>query len=223
MFGWVVGIVIILAALSGYVVFASFLSEQTLWIGIVACLFMLAYQFIDLGVPHALTGNGRLALTLKAGIGFRSGTLQKIAVVGAGILKLILIVITILLALAPWGLESTDFLTSLRAAFFGFQVGGVTISLSSIIIAGLLFALGLTATRSMQGWLDSKFLPTTQLDTGLRNSITTAAGYLGYIAAVALSVSALGLSLERLTLVASALSVGIGFGLQSVVSNFVSG
>ncbi|SEG82748.1 DUF3772 domain-containing protein [Bosea lathyri] len=223
MFGWVVGIVIILAALSGYVVFASFLSQQTLWIGIVASLFMLAYQFIDLGVPHALTGDGRLALTLKAGIGFRSGTLQKIAVVGAGILKLILIVITILLALAPWGLESTDFLTSLRAAFFGFQVGGVTISLSSIIIAGLLFALGLTATRSVQGWLDSKFLPTTQLDTGLRNSITTAAGYLGYIAAVALSVSALGLSLERLTLVASALSVGIGFGLQSVVSNFVSG
>ena len=140
-----------------------------------------------------------------------------------GVLKLVLIVVTFLLVLAPWGLESTDFLTSLRAAFFGFQVGGVTISLSSIIVGGLVFALGLTATRSMQGWLDGKFLPTTQLDTGLRNSITTAAGYVGYIAAAALAISALGLSLERLTLVASALSVGIGFGLQSVVSNFVSG
>jgi len=134
-----------------------------------------------------------------------------------------LVVIAFLLVLAPWGLESTDFFTSLRAAFFGFQVGGVTISLSSIIFSGLLFAAGLTATRSMQGWLEVKFLPTTQLDTGLRNSITTAAGYVGYLAAVALAVSALGLSLERLTLVASALSVGIGFGLQSVVSNFVSG
>jgi small-conductance mechanosensitive channel len=221
--GWVIGFVMILATLSGYVVFASFLAEQTLWVGIVACLFLLAYQFIDLGVPHALTGKGRFALTLTAGVGIRAATLRKVAVVGAGVLKLVLIVVTFLLVLAPWGLESTDLLTSLRAAFFGFQVGGVTISLSSIIVGGLVFALGLTATRSMQGWLDGKFLPTTQLDTGLRNSITTAAGYVGYIAAAALAISVLGLSLERLTLVASALSVGIGFGLQSVVSNFVSG
>jgi potassium efflux system protein len=222
-FGWIVGLVISLAVLSGYVVFASFLTEQVLWIGMVACVFVLAYQMADLGIPHALTGKGRLALTLKAGLGIRTGTLDKIAVIAAGALKLMLIVVAFLMVLAPWGLESVDFLTSLRAAFFGFQVGGVTISLSSIIIAGLLFAAGLTATRSMQGWLEAKFLPTTQLDTGLRNSITTAAGYVGYIAAVALAVSALGLSLERLTLVASALSVGIGFGLQSVVSNFVSG
>ena len=222
-FGWVVGLVITLAVLSGYVIFASFLTEQVLWIGMVACMLVLTYQLVDLGIPHALTGKGRLALTLKAGLGIRTGTLDKIAVIAAGLLKLVLIIVTFLLVLAPWGLESADFLTSLRAAFFGFQVGGVTISLSSIIIAGLLFAAGLTATRSMQGWLEGKFLPTTQLDTGLRNSITTAAGYVGYIAAVALAVSALGLSLERLTLVASALSVGIGFGLQSVVSNFVSG
>ncbi len=222
-FGWIVGLVISLSVLSGYVIFASFLTEQVLWIGMVACVFLLAYQLVDLGIPHALTGKGRLALTLKAGLGIRTGTLDKIAVIATGLLKLVLIVVTFLLVLAPWGLESSDFFTSLRAAFFGFQVGGVTISLSSIIIAGLLFAAGLTATRSMQGWLEAKFLPTTQLDTGLRNSITTAAGYVGYIAAVALSVSALGLSLERLTLVASALSVGIGFGLQSVVSNFVSG
>ena len=222
-FGWVIGLAISLAVLSGYVVFASFLTEQVLWICMVACMLVLAYQLVDLGIPQALTGKGRLALTLKAGLGIRTGTLDKIAVIAAGLLKLVLIIVTFLLVLAPWGLESADFFTSLRAAFFGFQVGGVTISLSSIIIAGLLFAAGLTATRSMQGWLEGKFLPTTQLDTGLRNSITTAAGYVGYIAAVALAVSALGLSLERLTLVASALSVGIGFGLQSVVSNFVSG
>ncbi|WP_439496472.1 DUF3772 domain-containing protein [Bosea sp. (in: a-proteobacteria)] len=222
-FGWVVGLVIALAALAGYVVFASFLTEQVLWIGILASLFVLAYQLLDLGISELLTGKGRFALTLKAGIGIRASALQKIAVIVTGLLKLVLIVVTIMLALAPWGLESADFLTSLRAAFFGFQVGGVTISLSSIIVAGFLFALGLTATRGAQGWLDGKFLPTTQLDTGLRNSITTAAGYLGYAAAVTLAVSSLGFSLEKLTIVAGALSVGIGFGLQSVVSNFVSG
>ncbi len=221
--GWIIGLTLSLAVLGGYVIFASFLMEQVIWIAMVACSVLLTYQLVDQGIPHAMTGKGRLALTLKAGLGIRAHTLEKIAVITAGVLKLMLVVIAFLLVLAPWGLESTDFFTSLRAAFFGFQVGGVTISLSSIIFSGLLFAAGLTATRSLQGWLEVKFLPTTQLDTGLRNSITTAAGYVGYLAAVALAVSALGLSFERLTLVASALSVGIGFGLQSVVSNFVSG
>lgn len=220
---WLVGIAIILAVLLGYAVLASFLTEQVMWFGILAGVFVLMMQLIELDIGNSLNGDGRFALTLRAGIGLRAATLQKIAVVLTGLLKIVLIVVTLMLVLAPWGLESADFLSSLRAAFFGFQVGGVTISLSSLIVATFLFGLGLAATRSLQGWLDGKFLPTTKLDPGLRNSITTAAGYLGYVAAVALSVSSLGFSLERLTLVASALSVGIGFGLQSVVSNFVSG
>ncbi len=221
--GWVVGLAVVLAVMLGYVVLATHLTEQVLWLGILAATFVLLNQLIELGITDQLTGERRFALMLRAGIGLRAATLQKIAVVLTGLLKIVLIVVTIMLALAPWGLESDDFLSSLRAAFFGFQVGGVTVSLSSIGVAVLMFALGLAATRSLQTWLEGKFLPTTKLDTGLRNSITTAAGYLGYVAAVALAVSSLGLSLERLTLVASALSVGIGFGLQSVVSNFVSG
>lgn len=220
---WLVGIAVILAVLLGYVVLATFLTEQVLWLGILAGVFVLLMQLIELGTEGLLTGDGRFAMSLRAGVGLRAATLQKVAVVLAGVLKIILFVITFMLVFAPWGLESADFLTSLRAAFFGFQVGGVTVSLSSIFFGALMFALGLAATRSLQGWLNEKFLPTTKLDTGLRNSITTAAGYLGYTAAVALAVSTLGFSLERLTLVASALSVGIGFGLQSVVSNFVSG
>lgn len=221
--GWIIGFAIITATLSGYVVFAAFLAEQALWVGIVACLFLLVFQFIDLGIPRLFSGKGRFALTLKAGMGLRAATLDKIAVIGVGVLKLLLIAVTVLLVLAPWGLESSDFLVSLRAAFFGFQVGGVTVSLSTIVVGAIVFALGIAATRAMQRWLENQFLPTTALDPGLRNSITTAAGYVGYIAAAAITVTAVGLSLERLTLVASALSVGIGFGLQSVVSNFVSG
>jgi potassium efflux system protein len=221
--GWIIGFSIIAATLGGYVIFAAFLAEQALWVGIVACLFLLVFQFIDLGIPRLFGGKGRFALTLKAGMGLRAATLDKISVIGVGVLKLLLIAVTVLLVLAPWGLESSDFLVSLRAAFFGFQVGGVTVSLSTIVVGAIVFALGIAATRAMQRWLENQFLPTTALDPGLRNSITTASGYIGYIAAAAITVTAVGLSLERLTLVASALSVGIGFGLQSVVSNFVSG
>ena len=69
---------------------------------------------------------------------------------------------------------SADIMGSVRAAFFGFQVGDVTISLSSIIVSALLFGLGFAITRIIQNWLDGTFLPATELDAGLRNSIRTA-------------------------------------------------
>ena len=78
--GWVIGFAIIAATLSGYVIFAAFLAEQALWVGIVACLFLLAFQFIDLGIPRLFGGKGRFALTLKAGMGLRAATLYKISV-----------------------------------------------------------------------------------------------------------------------------------------------
>ena len=75
----------------------------------------------------------------------------------------------------------------------------------------------------MQRWLTNSYLPHTDLDSGLRNSIVTGVGYLGFIVATGIALSVLGLSLEKVTIVAGALSVGIGFGLQSIVNNFVSG
>src|SRR5690606_39217411 len=60
-------------------------------------------------------------------------------------------------------------------------------------------------------------------DPGMRQSAATLFGYAGYVLAVALALSAIGIGLERVAWIASALSVGIGFGLQAVVQNFVSG
>jgi potassium-dependent mechanosensitive channel len=60
-------------------------------------------------------------------------------------------------------------------------------------------------------------------DIGLRNSVRTSLSYVGFVIAASLALSYLGVSFEKLALVAGALSVGIGFGLQSIVNNFVSG
>ena len=75
----------------------------------------------------------------------------------------------------------------------------------------------------LQRWLLQRYLPTTGLDEGMRSSMATLLGYAGLVVVVALALSAMGLGLERVAWVASALSVGIGFGLQAVVQNFVSG
>ena len=83
--------------------------------------------------------------------------------------------------------------------------------------------IGILATRAVQGWLNTRFLPRTTLDPSLQNSVSTIFGYLGVIAAIAFALAQLGVDFQKITLVAGALSIGIGFGLQSVVSNFVSG
>ena len=76
---------------------------------------------------------------------------------------------------------------------------------------------------AIQNWLEDRYLPTTRLDSGLRNSIKTSLGYTGFLLALALAAANLGVDFQKLAIVAGALSVGIGFGLQSIVNNFVSG
>jgi len=221
--GWFVVALVIGSVVSGYVALASFLVDQAVGISIIVAMLILGIAFADEFIGGSLRGPSRIATTLQANTGLRRRSLEQIGILASGVARLTLIIIAILLVLLPWGIESTDVMGSLRALFFGFNVGDVTISLSSILIAALLFAGGFTITRIIQRWLDNTFLPATDLDAGLRNSIRTAAGYVGIITAGVVAFTYLGLSLERLTIVAGALSVGIGFGLQSIVNNFISG
>jgi small-conductance mechanosensitive channel len=221
--GWTAVVAVLGAALVGYVAFASFLVDQIVWLAILAALLFFGTRLVDEFIGGTLKGQTRIATTLQANTGLRRKSLAQIGVLGTGLARVMLITATALLALAPWGVESTDLLSQVRAAFFGFKIGDVTISLSSIAIALALFAGIVFATRVVQRWLDSAYLPATDLDAGLRNSILTVFGYLGFIIAGAVSFSYLGLSLEKIAIVAGALSVGIGFGLQSIVNNFVSG
>lgn len=94
---------------------------------------------------------------------------------------------------------------------------------AALIQALLVLVVGFVALGLFKRWLQNSYLPTTNLDTGMQVSFITLFGYIGGVLAVALALSAAGIGLERIAWVASALSVGIGFGLQAVVQNFVSG
>jgi small-conductance mechanosensitive channel len=221
--GWFIVAVIIGSVLGGYTALASFVVDQAVWISMLIAMLILCIALADEFIGGSLRSQSRLSTTLQANTGIRRRSLEQIGVLASGVARLALIIIALLLVLLPWGIESTDVTGSLRALFFGFSVGDLNISLSSVLIAAVLFTAGFTITRIIQRWLDNTFLPATDLDAGLRNSIRTAAGYVGIITAGVVAFTYLGLSLERITIVAGALSVGIGFGLQSIVNNFISG
>lgn len=220
---WIVGLVVIGAVLIGYPTFASFLLDQTIWIGAIAGLLYMSAVLVDEAASAGFKPTTHLGRWLIASLGIERNSVELLGVLASGAARLSLFGVAVALALAPWGVQSTDVSVDFRTVFFGFKVGDVTVSPANITIGVAIFGLAYAAAHAVLRWLDVSLLPHTSLDQGLRSSIKTSVGYIGFIIAASLALGYLGLSFEKLAIVAGALSVGIGFGLQSIVNNFVSG
>ena len=127
------------------------------------------------------------------------------------------------LLLARLWLSQAGFQSTLASVNKGFQLGQMTVVPSRVFLGLLVFGLLLSLRNLFRGLLSRGLVEDTALDAGARQATITILSYLGFAAAALLALHIMGINLKSLAVVAGALSVGIGFGLQNIVSNFVSG
>lgn len=220
---WLSCIAGIISLLIGYIAFAEFLTWQILIAAVIFALLWLIIELLDLSRDRYLDVNDNRWHHLSNTTGFSQQAVLQGSVFGFGLTKLLIVLAAGIVFMASWGYRTGDWARPISEAFFGFNIGGLSISFSSIALAVGLFVGGYFITRTVRFWLRFQFLPTTKLDPGLRNSIATVFGYIGIVLAALMAITAAGLDLSKVAIIAGALSVGIGFGLQSIVNNFVSG
>jgi potassium-dependent mechanosensitive channel len=129
----------------------------------------------------------------------------------------------LLLLFFAWGAEKAFLLRFLGALNHPFTVGSMTLKLSGFIFAALILLFTHTASRLWRFLLLRKILARSGLEVGLQESIASVSIYLIWVLGILISLGVLGVSTTSLTVVFGALGVGLGFGLQAIFNNFVSG
>ena len=216
-------IAIPLATLLGYVALARLLATHGVWtfglLFLVGAMIRIGELAIEaLMLPHARLGQG-----LRGSMGLTQEDTEMLVFWWRTVLRFLVLFLGFGGLLLLWSVDPKDLLVLGMEFLNGFRVGQISIQPTAILLGVVLFAVLLMTTRLIQRSLDLRIFPRTRLDVGARHSIRSAVGYLGFSLASLLGVSVMGIDLSSLAIIAGALSVGIGFGLQNIVNNFVSG
>lgn len=210
------------AVLGGYIALARYVSVQVL-MAAAGVLLLLMFYLANRAIAAEPDQNPGAQAAAAEPQGLSIELRRRIAGITAVVLDAVLVVIAIPVLLFSLGFSSADISSLANRALFGFEIGGVQISLARIAIAFGIFAGLLVLTRMVRRWLSETVLHPKRTEQGLGNSISTGVNYIGIGIAALAGISYAGIDITNIALVAGALSVGIGFGLQSIVNNFVSG
>ena len=220
---WITVAAIVVSAFTGYLALSRFLAQQLIVTGSVLALVYLLLLWVD-GISRGLSGDTTRTghwLEQRAGLGQRRR--KQLALPAALAVKLAILVVSVPLILLQWGYTWPDIYEWYRQLFFDFHIGNTQVSFAVLLASVIVFGLAYAAARIFEGWLDAHVLKPAGISGGVRDSIRTGLGYVGIVIAALAAFSYAGFNLSNLAIVAGAFSVGIGFGLQSVINNFVSG
>jgi potassium-dependent mechanosensitive channel len=217
------GLAPIAAALFGFVGLARFVTQQIVVTGAIAATMVVGFLCAQALADEDALKSSSIGQALHTRFGLSDRQLDITAMAASLLTYGAVLFAGVPLILLQWGFKWGDLLSAARSFLTELKIGSVTISITAIAVGILVFFAGYYLSGRFEKWLDKTVLSRARMDKGARTSIRTAVGYLGIALAALIGISVAGVQLSSLALVAGALSVGIGFGLQNIVSNFVSG
>lgn len=220
-----VAISILLSLLIGYIPLARFLTYEMVWVGIVLSSLYLMFKFVGDACESLFSANNASGKWLKQAFNLDVRYLDQATILFSAIGHTLLILLAaIALFNGTYGATTPMTIVNKVIEIMGSDsLGKINIVPANVFNALISMALGLYILRTARRWLNTKFLPKTTMDTGMRMSLVTLFSNIGYVIVILVTLSLLGIEWNKLAWIVSALSVGIGFGLQEIVKNFISG
>jgi len=213
----------LIAALTGYHNLSGYLMQGITRTGLALFLLWVVLWLVYVGFNYLLEEKTQTAIQVRNSLGITgkgSGT-------GIGFMQLVadlfIWVAVIAYLIDVWD-NTGSTLGKLRLAVVeGWDFGGVSLVPKNIIGGILLFTALVVVIGWVKRWMERRWLKRIVLERGARDAILTLFGYVAFILAIVISLKAASVDLTGLAIVSGALALGLGFGLQGIANNFVSG
>ncbi len=208
---------IIVANVSGYSGLAAYLFEASLS---TVLILLLGWILVE-------SGRGGLDRVFKSSLANRLPLLQKnsaaIILFSSRIINCFVVAFVIIYLLVSWGVYDNGSEAFNAVMSFGFTIGSWQFAVSLIITVVLCLYGSLLISRAVQNILVEEVFPRLGVERGVQISMGHLIHYAILLVGFLLALAAMGVNFTNITIIGGALGVGIGFGLQNIVSNFVSG
>ena len=205
-------------SLFGYPDLSAYILNRIIITAIIACVFFIIHRLLS-EILRRILLLGFWGKTFK----IRRKVLSSVNFGLNLILNPFVALLFIFTILNLWGLSGDFIIHITKKILFGFKVGGVQISLIAIVLGIVVFFGSLAVIKIAKNHLTNNVFAKLNIDDGIKHSLSSGIGFVGFIISVLLAIIVMGADLTNLAVIAGALSVGIGFGLQNVINNFVSG
>lgn len=209
---------IFILAMLGYSQLSSYILSRLMLSAILVGIFIVVKTIVFDGIKQLL-----LAVITKINKRLKKKVFANLDFIQSVFITPILIILLIMAILNVWGVPTDVLMVATKKLLFGFRIGDFEISLVSILLGILSFCISMYLFKLITAKTRQNILAKINMDDGIKNSLLTTFRFFGTIISAIIAVVVMGFNLTSLALIAGALSIGIGFGLQNIINNLVSG